>query len=105
MRLTDVVPMEAHHQDKAWVPALPGRMAYILKDWRWFSYRWSFASRRVSGAFQGIFTVEVPKDVSIVSYMPEWLANAHLTLNGKDYRYTPSGLVDIDARRPSSSLD
>lgn len=53
--------------EAACIANAPGRKAHLLKDWRYFSRKFEFARRRVSGSFQSIFQITLPDDVKILS--------------------------------------
>ena len=57
-------------QDAAGVIYSPARKSFLLKNWRHFSRDFEFAPQRISGAWQSIFEITLPEDVSIIA-MPE----------------------------------
>lgn len=60
------VYMRKEHEEGAKIECYPGRYAYPLSNWRYFSRKFTFAKCKVSGTFQGFFNIELPKDVTII---------------------------------------
>jgi hypothetical protein len=58
-------PMTTEDEKEACIESVPGRIAFPLTDWKYFSRKFEFSKRIVSGTFQGIFQIEVPEDVKI----------------------------------------
>jgi hypothetical protein len=58
--------MTADDEKLALIECVPGRKAYPLSKWRYFSRKFTFAKQRVRGSFQTIFTIEIPEDVEII---------------------------------------
>lgn len=59
-------PMKPEHEKAARIECVKGRVSMFLKEWRYFSRKFSFSKRRVSGPFQGIFQITLPDDVKII---------------------------------------
>lgn len=55
----------------ACIEAVPGRIAYDLSNWRYFSRKFRFVKRRVKGSFQSIFTISIPDDIEILPNPPQ----------------------------------
>lgn len=66
VNLFDARPMKDSDNKAAMISNAPGRIAHLLKDWRYFSRKFSFSRCRVSGAFQSIFQITLPDDVKIL---------------------------------------
>jgi len=73
----DVVTMTKDHEKDAMIEVFPKAKAMLLKDWRYFNRKFSFAKRRVSGPFQGIFQITLPDDVFILKGQDEKVAEFH----------------------------
>lgn len=58
-------PMEPSMESEAKIECVPGRYAYPLSKWRFFSRKFQFTRCRVAGTFQGFFDVRIPDDVQI----------------------------------------
>jgi len=43
------------------------RWAFPLSNWRYFSRKFEFSKRYVSGSFQSIFQISIPDDVQIIN--------------------------------------
>jgi hypothetical protein len=43
-----------------------GRMAFDLTHWRYFSRKFEFSKRYVSGSFQSIFQISIPDNITIL---------------------------------------
>lgn len=65
------VPMLPEHEDGAKIECAPGRYAYPLSNWRYFSRKFTFAKRKVGGTFQAFFDIEIPEDIEIVKHLTE----------------------------------
>lgn len=65
VNLYDVRDMTDADAVAACIENAPGRKAHLLENWRYFSRKFEFARRRVSGSFQSIFQIELPEDVSL----------------------------------------
>lgn len=59
-------PMTTDDEKAACIESVPGRWAFPLSNWRYFSRKFEFAKRRVSGSFQSIFQITLPDDVQIL---------------------------------------
>lgn len=66
VNLYDVLPMTKEHEKDACIEAIPGRVAHLLKDWRYFNRKFKFSKQKVSGSFQSIFQIELPEDVKVL---------------------------------------
>jgi hypothetical protein len=73
--IDDAVPMTPEHEKAACIESVPGRVAYPLSNWRWFSRKFHFTKRKVRGTFQGTFTISIPDDVTILNYNPHEVQN------------------------------
>jgi hypothetical protein len=60
-------PMTKEDELAACIECVPGRVAYPLRNWRYFSLEFEFSKRRVSGPFQGIFQIKIPGFVKILN--------------------------------------
>lgn len=59
-------PMTSEDEIEACIESVPGRIAYPLSNWRYFSRKFKFSKRIVDGTFQGIFRIRIPDDVEIL---------------------------------------
>lgn len=59
-------PMTTEDEPKAKIGCVPGRIAYDLSNWRFFSRKFEFTKCRVDGTFQGKFRIRIPDDVQII---------------------------------------
>lgn len=50
----------------ACIEAVPGRIAYDLSNWRYFSHKFPFSKYIVSGTFQSKFQIRIPDYVQII---------------------------------------
>lgn len=57
--------MTVDDEKEACIESVPGRIAYPLSNWRYFSRKFTFAKRRISGSYQSIFQISIPEDVEI----------------------------------------
>lgn len=64
-------PMTTEDEKAACIESVPGRIAFPLSRWRYFSRKFEFSKRIVSGSFQGIFQISIPDDVRIEESIPE----------------------------------
>lgn len=53
-------PMLPEHEKAACIECIPGRIAHHLRNWRYFSYDFLFATCKVKGSFQSMFWLKVP---------------------------------------------
>src|SRR5690349_11479002 len=53
-------------EDAACIEYSEKRRSLLLRNWRHFSRDFEFAKQRISGPFQGIFTISIPDDVLII---------------------------------------
>ena len=58
-------PMTPEDEKAACIECVPGRIAFPLSDHRYFSRKFEFSKRIVSGSFQGIFQINIPDDIQI----------------------------------------
>lgn len=58
--------MTPNDEPLALIECVPGRKAYPLSNWKYFSRKFTFAPRRVKGSFQQIFEISIPEDVEII---------------------------------------
>lgn len=63
-------PMRDSDVEKACIENVPGRQAYLLRNWRYFSKKFKFSKFRVSGAYQSIFQIRIPSYVEILDDKP-----------------------------------
>lgn len=61
-----VRPMVDSDAEAACIERVPGRISYLLKDWRHFSYAFDFVPYAKTRNWQGIFDLELPEDVLVV---------------------------------------
>lgn len=59
-------PMTQEDEPKAKIACVPGRIAYELSNWRYFSRKFEFKHFRVDGTFQGKFRIRIPDSVQII---------------------------------------
>ena len=76
VNIYDGRPMVKEDEAAACIEYHPDRKVLLLKDWRYFSRDFEFKYYYVSGAYQGIFTIRIPKDVEIT---PNHLHSTHHT--------------------------
>ena len=67
VNLFDARPMTDEDEPHACISNAPGRIAHLLKDWRYFNRQFHFAHYRISGSYQSIFQLRLPDDVRIIS--------------------------------------
>lgn len=60
-------PMIKADESKAKIECIPGRVAFDLSNWRYFSRKFTFVKTKVGGSFQSIFQIKIPDDVTIIS--------------------------------------
>ena len=58
-------PMTKEYEAAACIESVPGRYAYPLTYWRYFSRKFEFSPCKVAGTFQGLFDICIPADVQI----------------------------------------
>jgi hypothetical protein len=58
--------MTTEDEKGACIESVPGRIAFPLSDWRYFSRKFEFRRHKVKGTFQGIFSIRIPDDVQIL---------------------------------------
>ncbi|MEO6638343.1 MAG: ASCH domain-containing protein [Ginsengibacter sp.] len=66
VELWKVRDMQKGDEKAAGVKCRPGIKSFLLRNWRHFSYDFEFASQRVAGAWQSIFEITLPPDVTII---------------------------------------
>lgn len=59
-------PMTPEDEPKAKIGCVPGRIAYELSNWRYFSRKFHFNKCYVDGTFQGKFRIKIPEGVEII---------------------------------------
>ena len=59
-------PMTKEDEPKAKIEQVPGRWAFELSNWRYFSRKFEFTKQYVSGTFQGIFQISIPDKIEII---------------------------------------
>lgn len=67
VELYEVRDMRDSDEGAACIENAPGRKAYLLKNWRYFSRDFTFSKRKVSGTFQWLFTISIPDDIKIIN--------------------------------------
>jgi hypothetical protein len=65
--LWKVRPMKKTDEAASGVRYDPSVYSFLLRNWRHFSRDFEFAPQRISGAWQSIFTIEIPSDVKIIA--------------------------------------
>jgi hypothetical protein len=65
VNVADGRPMTIEDEKAACISSVPGRIAFPMSDWRYFSRKFEFTKHKVKGTFQGIFTIRIPDDVQI----------------------------------------
>ena len=58
--------MKKGDEKAAGVKCRPGIKAFLLRNWRHFSYDFEFAPQRIGGAWQSIFEITIPDGVEII---------------------------------------
>lgn len=58
--------MTSEDEKQACIESVPGRIAYPLSNWKYFSRKFTFSKRKISGTFQAIFRISLPDDVEIM---------------------------------------
>jgi len=64
-------PMTTEDENAARIECVPGRIAYDLSNWRYFSRKFEFSKCRVDGTFQGKFRIKIPDAVTITPQAPQ----------------------------------
>lgn len=59
--------MVKEDEEKAKIEMIAGRWAFELSDWRYFNRKFEFTKHYVSGSYQSIFQVRIPKDVEVIT--------------------------------------
>ncbi|KKL14984.1 hypothetical protein LCGC14_2510170 [marine sediment metagenome] len=65
VNLYHVRDMVDSDRSKACIENIPGRKAYLLKNWRYFNKKFPFSKCYASGAYQGIFQIRLPDDIKL----------------------------------------
>lgn len=60
-------PMTKEDEIAACIECVEKRIAYPLRNWRYFSYDFAFKDYYISGAYQGIFQIRIPDFVTILT--------------------------------------
>jgi len=66
VELWKIRPMKKSDEKAAGVKYRADLKSFLLRDWRHFSRDFDFAEQRVSGAWQSIFEISIPRDVEII---------------------------------------
>lgn len=64
-------PMTKEDEAAACIECVEKRIAYPLRNWRYFSYDFKFSDYRVRGPYQGIFQLRIPDFVTILTPIKE----------------------------------
>lgn len=59
--------MVKEDEQAACIECVPGRVAFVLDNWRYFSYDFKFTDYKVSGGYNSIFKIRIPDFVNIIS--------------------------------------
>jgi hypothetical protein len=59
--------MTQEDETAACIECVPGRIAFPLSNWRYFSYDFKFTDYKVGGSYQSIFQLRIPDFVEIRS--------------------------------------
>jgi hypothetical protein len=59
-------PMTDDDAADACIESVPGRWAFPLSNWRFFSRKFEFTKRYIEGSYQSIFTISIPDDIQIL---------------------------------------
>ena len=65
VEIYEVRKMQDKDATAACIENAPGRYAYLLRNWRYFSYEFQFVPNAVTKNWQGIFELRVPDFVTI----------------------------------------
>lgn len=65
--ITECREMVSADEQQACIECVPGRIAYPMTNWRYFSYPFEFTQYYVSGTYQGVFKVRIPDFVEIIN--------------------------------------
>lgn len=60
-------PMTDDDAEAACIESVPGRWAFPLSNWKYFSRKFEFTKRYVEGSYQSIFTISIPEGIEILS--------------------------------------
>ena len=66
VELWKIRPMKKGDEKASGVPYNTRTMCYLLRNWRHFSTDFEFSPQRISGAWQSLFTIEIPEGVRII---------------------------------------
>lgn len=58
--------MKDEDAEAACIENVPGRKAYLLRNWRYFNKDFMFSKRKISGSFQWLFQIELPDGVELM---------------------------------------
>lgn len=67
VHLSDPRPMKPEDDVAACVEWNSELIVHDITNWRYFTRKFYFAPRRVSGSFQSIFQISIPEDVRIIT--------------------------------------
>jgi hypothetical protein len=68
VHVDDCRDMTDADEPAACIECVPGRKAFPLSNWRYFSYDFQFTDYKVGGSYQSIFQVKLPEFVTIINY-------------------------------------
>ena len=66
VELWKIRPMKKSDEKASGVQYDPQINSFLLRNWRHFSRDFDFSPRRVSGAWQSLFEITIPEDVTII---------------------------------------
>ncbi|HUR11364.1 MAG TPA: ASCH domain-containing protein [Flavitalea sp.] len=66
VELWKIRDMKKSDERAAGIKCRPGVKAFLFRNWRHFSRDFEFAPQRISGAWQSIFDISLPADVTII---------------------------------------
>lgn len=67
VELYEVRDMQDSDETAACIENAPGRKAYLLRNWRFFSRDFKFSKQKTGGSFQWMFTITIPADIQILT--------------------------------------
>jgi hypothetical protein len=67
VELWKIRPMQKGDEKAAGVKFDPNLKCFLLRNWRHFSRDFDFSSQRISGAWQSLFDITIPEDVTIIA--------------------------------------
>ncbi len=65
VKVAPVREMQPADEKDALIECVPGRYAYDLSNWRYFSRKFQFTKHKTSGTFQAIFKIQIPEGIKI----------------------------------------